>query len=154
MQIQAPRTVLAEAAMDALFLSYADPELAAEVILWHFESSPHPNLPCMREDGSYNADKITITPALPQALRRVVATYRIAPIPCGTNVLGIECTVRDSKGYTVRVLCERRKMEKAAEGVEKGELPRPGTAQRSEWEGTWGEGRTLLLPLLMTTSIQ
>jgi hypothetical protein len=54
MQVQAPRTVLAEAAMDALFLSYADPAFAAEVILGHFESSPHPNLPCMREDGSYN----------------------------------------------------------------------------------------------------
>ncbi len=54
MQVQAPRTVLAEAAMDVLFLSYADPELAAEVILGHFESAPHPNLPCMREDGSYN----------------------------------------------------------------------------------------------------
>ncbi len=54
MQIQAPRTVLAEAAMDILFLSYADPDLAADVILGHFESSPRPNLPCMREDGSYN----------------------------------------------------------------------------------------------------
>ena len=54
MQIQAPRTVLAEAAMDTLYLSYADPELAAEVILGHFESAPHPHLPCMREDGSYN----------------------------------------------------------------------------------------------------
>lgn len=54
MQIQAPRLVLAEAAMDALFLSYADPELAAEVLLTHFESAPHANLPCMREDGSYN----------------------------------------------------------------------------------------------------
>ena len=36
MQIQAPRTVLAEAAMDVLFLSYADPSLAAEVMLGHF----------------------------------------------------------------------------------------------------------------------
>lgn len=54
MQIQAPRTVLAEAVMDALFLSYADQALAAEVMLCHFESSPRPNLPCMREDGSYN----------------------------------------------------------------------------------------------------
>jgi hypothetical protein len=54
MQLQAPREVLAEAAMDTLFLSYANPELAAEVILGHFESAPHPNLPCMREDGSYN----------------------------------------------------------------------------------------------------
>jgi hypothetical protein len=54
MQTQAPRLVLAEAAMDALFLSYAVPDLAAEVILGHFESAPHPNLPCIREDGSYN----------------------------------------------------------------------------------------------------
>ena len=54
MQLQAPRLVLAEAAMDTLFLSYANPELATEVILGHFESAPHPNLPCMREDGSYN----------------------------------------------------------------------------------------------------
>lgn len=54
MQIQAPRLVLAEAAMDALFLSYADLELAAEVLLTHFESAPRANLPCMREDGSYN----------------------------------------------------------------------------------------------------
>jgi hypothetical protein len=54
MQIQAPRTVLAEAAMDILFLSYANPDLAAEIILGHFESSPRANLPCMREDGSYN----------------------------------------------------------------------------------------------------
>ena len=54
MQIQAPRTVLAEAALDTLFLSYADPELAAEAILGHFESSPRANLPCMREDGSFN----------------------------------------------------------------------------------------------------
>ena len=54
MQIQAPREVLAEAAMDTLFLSYADPQLAAETILGHFTSSPRPQLPCMREDGSYN----------------------------------------------------------------------------------------------------
>jgi hypothetical protein len=54
MQLQAPRLVLAEAAMDALFLSYAYPELAARAILGHFERAPRPNLPCMREDGSYN----------------------------------------------------------------------------------------------------
>ncbi|MBA2681672.1 MAG: hypothetical protein H0U76_25165 [Ktedonobacteraceae bacterium] len=54
MQVQAPRLVLAEAAMDMLFLSYADPDLAAEVILGHFETALRPNLPCMREDGSFN----------------------------------------------------------------------------------------------------
>ncbi|WP_069803942.1 MGH1-like glycoside hydrolase domain-containing protein [Thermogemmatispora onikobensis] len=54
MQIQAPRLVLAEAALDALALSYAAPELAEEVLLTHFTEAPHSNLPCMREDGSYN----------------------------------------------------------------------------------------------------
>nr|BBH92511.1 hypothetical protein KTA_07100 [Thermogemmatispora argillosa] len=54
MQIQAPRLVLAEAALDALALSYAAPALAEEVLLTHFTQAPHANLPCMREDGSYN----------------------------------------------------------------------------------------------------
>jgi hypothetical protein len=54
MQIQAPRMVLAEAALDCLSLSYAAPELAATVLLGHFTQGPHANLPCMREDGSYN----------------------------------------------------------------------------------------------------
>ncbi len=54
MQIQAPRLVLAEAALDALALSYADPALAQEVLLSAFTSAPLPNVPCMREDGSYN----------------------------------------------------------------------------------------------------
>ena len=66
MQIQAPRTVPAEAAMDTLFLSYADPKLAAEVILGHFTSSPQPQLPCMREDGSYNISSVVLRPAISQ----------------------------------------------------------------------------------------
>ncbi len=40
--------------MDCLFLSYADPALATGVILGHFESAPHLQQPCMREDGSYS----------------------------------------------------------------------------------------------------
>src|SRR6266700_2942033 len=98
-------------------------------------------------------DKITIAPALPQALQRVGASYRAAPVPWGNYVLGIECTVRNAKGYTVRVHCERRGMEKAAEDVEKGELQLSGTAQRCEWEGQWGEGRTLHLPHLTNFSV-
>lgn len=54
MQIQAPRTVVAETAMDMLFLSYADPQRAATVLLDFFTSPSRANLPCMREDGSYN----------------------------------------------------------------------------------------------------
>lgn len=54
MQIQAPRVVLAEAAIDALLLSYADPELAQRLLLGTFLDAPEANIPCSREDGSYN----------------------------------------------------------------------------------------------------
>lgn len=54
MQIQAPRVVLAEAAIDALLLAYADPELAQELMRGVFLDAPEPNVPCSREDGSYN----------------------------------------------------------------------------------------------------
>lgn len=54
MQIQVPRTVLAEAALDMLILSYADPTAAKEVLLGAFADAPESNVPCSREDGSYN----------------------------------------------------------------------------------------------------
>jgi hypothetical protein len=54
MQIQAPRVVLAEAAIDALLLAYADPQLAQELLLGTLLDAPLPNVPCSREDGSYN----------------------------------------------------------------------------------------------------
>lgn len=54
MQIQAPRVVLGEAAFDALLLGYADPELAQELLLGTFVDAPLPQVPCSREDGSYN----------------------------------------------------------------------------------------------------
>ncbi|MBI2942043.1 MAG: hypothetical protein HYY04_16555 [Chloroflexi bacterium] len=54
MQVQVPRVVLAETALDMLALSYAAPSLAQEVILGTFEGALAPNLPCCREDGSVN----------------------------------------------------------------------------------------------------
>lgn len=54
MQIQVPRTVLAEAALDMLILSYADPDAAKDVLLGAWADAPEPNVPCSREDGSYN----------------------------------------------------------------------------------------------------
>jgi hypothetical protein len=54
MQIQAPRVVLAEAAFDALLLGYADAELAQRLMLGTFADAPMPNVPCSREDGTYN----------------------------------------------------------------------------------------------------
>jgi hypothetical protein len=54
MQIQAPRVVLAEAAIDALLLSYADLATAKDLLLGTFLDAPADNVPCSREDGSYN----------------------------------------------------------------------------------------------------
>ena len=54
MQIQVPRVVLAEAAIDALILSYADPDTAKALLLGTFADAPEPNVPCSREDASYN----------------------------------------------------------------------------------------------------
>ncbi len=98
------------------------------------------------------ADKITIAPMLPQALRRVGVTYLVEPVPWGNYVLGIECIVRNAKGYTVRLRCMQQKRETTPEALEEKELPQPATVQTCEWEGTWGEERTLLLPQLLTIS--
>jgi hypothetical protein len=54
MQIQAPRSVIAETALDALALAWADPALACGILLESFAATPRPNAPCVREDGSYN----------------------------------------------------------------------------------------------------
>jgi hypothetical protein len=99
------------------------------------------------------ADKITIAPALPQALRRVGATYRVEPVPWGNYVLGIECIVRNAKGYTVLLRCTQQKRETTAEALEEKGLPQPATVQTCEWEGTWGEGYRLQLPQLTRSSV-
>lgn len=54
MQIQMPRIVLAETALDMLMMSYADPDRSQRVILGLFKDALGPHVPCAREDGSLN----------------------------------------------------------------------------------------------------
>lgn len=54
MQIHTPRSVLGEAALDALCLSYGDMNLAKEVMYGTFADATVANVPCSREDGSMN----------------------------------------------------------------------------------------------------
>ena len=54
MQIQAPRTVLAESSIDMWALSYADPDTAKDVFLGLFVNAPFDGVPCSREDGEMN----------------------------------------------------------------------------------------------------
>lgn len=54
MQVHSPRLVLGETALDMWTYSYADPEMAKEVIYGTFADAIQPNIPCVREDGSVN----------------------------------------------------------------------------------------------------
>jgi hypothetical protein len=54
MQIQAPRTVLAESSIDMWALSYADAAAAKEVVFGLFANAPFEGVPCSREDGEMN----------------------------------------------------------------------------------------------------
>jgi hypothetical protein len=54
MQIFTPRAVLGESMLDCMALSYAEINLAKEVVLGTFADAPAANVPCSREDGSMN----------------------------------------------------------------------------------------------------
>ncbi len=54
MQVHSPRAVLGETSLDMMTLSYAEPDLAKEVMYGTFADAPVPNVPCTREDGSVN----------------------------------------------------------------------------------------------------
>lgn len=54
MLIHEPRVVLGETAIDAMMLSYTDPELAMDEVYGTFADAPGPQVPCSREDGSMN----------------------------------------------------------------------------------------------------
>ena len=145
--------------MDTLFLSYADPELAAEVILGHFESAPHPNLPCMLEDGSYNmvADDGQICGTAPewgfpiwccdQLFRRrgdLSWLRRLYPGAAAYLRWWLEHRT-DAEGWLVYACSWESGQEEAAS---------PETEEyQCAWEGVWGEGRTLRLPHLTISSI-
>ena len=54
MQIQSPRSVLAETSIDMWALSYVDPTTAKQVFAGQFLDAIEPNVPCAREDGVTN----------------------------------------------------------------------------------------------------
>ncbi len=94
------------------------------------------------------ADRITVAPFLPQALRRVGATYRVHSVQWGQYSLDVECEMRNTEGYIVRLHCAERAREEIPDTLEE-EKP-AAIVYACEWEGTWGEKRMLLLPHLTT----
>ena len=93
-----------------------------------------------------DGETITIAPALPQALRKPGASYRLSPLSWGHCMLAIECQVEDASRYTLRLSCStRQKQEDMLDSFAESEQPQTYT---TEWQAAWGEGRTLRLPLL------
>jgi hypothetical protein len=99
------------------------------------------------------ADKITIAPVLPQALRRVGAIYRVEPVPWGRYVLSLECTVRDAQRYRLRLRCVVPAAGEGLEDAQERATPQETQEHECEWEGGWGEGRTLYLPRLAISPV-
>ena len=81
MQIHHPRVVVAEATMDFLALSYADPSKAKEVILGLFSDAIAPNVPCVWENGQPNmvCDDGSVAgtpPAWGNPLKNILSVYQ------------------------------------------------------------------------------
>ncbi len=99
----------------------------------------------LRED---EVDTIIIAPHLPQVLRHEGATYHVEPVPWGNYTLSIECTVRDSQSYTLRLRSVKKAKEDIAGLEVEGMLQQSVLAQEHVWDGKWGEGYTIALELL------
>jgi hypothetical protein len=93
-------------------------------------------------------DRLTVRPILPQALRRLGATYHAQPIPWGKYTLSISCTVKNAQTYLLHLRCAIPVSEAKLEAVTQQETQE----YQCEWEGRWGEGRTLHLPHLINSS--
>jgi hypothetical protein len=98
-------------------------------------------------------DRLSVRPVLPQALRRPGATYRVEPVPWGRYVLAVECTVQDANRYRLRLRCVVPARRDSLESGQEEAAPQETEEYQGEWEGVWGEGRTLQLPRLIIASV-
>ena len=60
-------------------------------------------------------------------------------------MLHLECAVRDAQNYTMRVRCSVRTAPDAP-ALRAAEPMQEAAEQQWEWEGVWGDERTLQLP--------
>jgi hypothetical protein len=60
--------------------------------------------------------------------------------------------VKDAKQYRVRLRCAVPTTEENLEGITEEVKQKEAQEYQCEWEGAWGEGRTLQLPQLNITS--
>ncbi|TMB85569.1 MAG: hypothetical protein E6J48_00125, partial [Chloroflexi bacterium] len=93
-------------------------------------------------------DRLTVRPVLPQALCRLGATYQAEPIPWGGYTLRIACTVKDVQRYRLRLHCTVPATGAKVDGVQQSATQQETQEYQCEWEGRWGEERTLQLPHL------
>jgi hypothetical protein len=95
---------------------------------------------------------ITIQPLLPQALRRINASYSVEPVQWGSSTLSIECVVREADQYTIHLRCTQPAKKATLDPLDTIEAQMPVAVYTTTWQGTWGEKRTLQLPQLIETN--
>jgi len=89
-------------------------------------------------------DRITISPMLPQALRRPGASYLIETLPWGNYLLSVECLVKDERQYKICLRWRARPTKEALINTPDSQ-PSQEEARQEEWEAQWGEKHSLRL---------
>jgi hypothetical protein len=97
-----------------------------------------------------DANRITIAPMIPQALRQQGATYTVETIPWGKYLLSIEYTVKDIHTYKIHLRSSMRLTPEDSEGRPGENEQREAEVYECEWEDTWGNRHTMTLPQLIT----
>jgi hypothetical protein len=92
-------------------------------------------------------DALTLSPTLPQALRRQGAYYKIASVPWGKYLLSLELRVKSGQSYEAELHCATRVRENSLTD-DTASSSEPPQEYLSRWEGKWGEDQTFSLPQL------
>ncbi len=83
------------------------------------------------------AGTLLVAPVLPHALRQIGAIYRVGPVQWGKYALQVECTVRDTEHYTMRLI--------SSTTIDEERLVSSVAEQQWQWEGSWGEEHRIQL---------
>ena len=89
---------------------------------------------------------VTVAPMFPVALRRRGAVYSIGPVQWGGYTLNIVCTLLDEKQYRLQVQSSVSAVSQGQADIQNlTEAMQVSKNQSWEWEGRWGDTRTLQL---------
>jgi hypothetical protein len=87
---------------------------------------------------AHDTSSIEIMPMLPQALRKVGATYTAGPIPWGNYFLYITYIVQDAQSYRAKLRCTDKTSQSQ-------DIPQQQGERVWDWKGLWGDKQVFQL---------